>query len=47
MNEMKVTRQICKKYRSKFVVNSVNLFRISIASSTSFRNGGDMGLSGT
>ena len=36
-----------RESRSKFVVNSINLFRISIASSTSFRNGGDMGLSGT
>ena len=36
-----------KVSRSKFVVNSVNLFSISIASSISFRNGGDAGLSET
>ena len=35
-----------KGSRSKSVVNSVNLFRISIASST-FRDGEDMGSSGT
>ena len=35
-----------KVSRSKSVVNRVNLFRISIASSTSFRDSGHMGLLG-
>ena len=36
-----------KGSRSKFILNSVNLFRISVASSISFRNGGDTCSSGT
>ena len=36
-----------KGSRSKFVVNIVNLFRISIALSASFCDGGDMELSGS
>ena len=36
-----------KGSRSKSVVNSVNLFKISIASLISIRDGGDMGSSGT
>ena len=35
-----------KESRSKSVVKSVNLFRISIASSTLFRDGGNIGSSG-
>ena len=41
-------RRLFQTFRSKgSVVNSVNLFRISIPSSTSFLDGGGMGLSGT
>ena len=36
-----------KRPRAKSVMNSVNLFRISIASSISFCDGGDMGSPGT
>ena len=34
-------------FQNKSVVNSVNLIRVSIASSTSFCDGGDMGSLGT